>query len=129
MGRWLLALLAIGCGDVVPKDDPPDGPPPPGFKVLSFQELGVLPQPTVLQGRDTARSEMLWGKSVWTFGTTVLNKAATDGKNWHTNSFATTTDLVGNDGLMGLSEKLDTAGTPARLLNPTPDEASYNTNH
>jgi Domain of unknown function (DUF4185) len=130
MRRWLLVLLAMGCGQVVPNDDPDaGGAPPAGFRLVAGQQLGVLPQSTVLQGRDNARSMLVWGKSVWTFGTTVLNKPASDGKNWHTNSFAMTDDLVGNDGVTRFSEKLDNAGTPARILQPTADEAAYNANH
>jgi Domain of unknown function (DUF4185) len=130
MRRWLLPLVVIGCGEVIPSSDPPDGgPPPPGFRVVSYQQLGLVPQPSVVQGRDAARSALLWGRSVWTFGTTVLNKAGADGKNWHINSFSTTNDLLGNDGLIGFSEKLDSAGVPARILEPTPDEAEYNANH
>src|SRR5258706_13801524 len=125
MVRVLLVLLAAGCGTVIPRDE---GPPrtPPAFKVVSFQELGIVPQQSVVQGQDSARSALRWGKSVWTFGTTVLNKAAADGISWHTNSFAITDDVVGNDGLARFSEKLDIAGTPARLLAPTADEAMFN---
>jgi len=66
----------------------------PGFKTVSFQELGLIPQPSVIRGRDGARSTALWGKSVWTFNTTVLNQADVDGRNWHNNSFATTDDMI-----------------------------------
>lgn len=129
--RWLpvLVVVVVGCGKVLPNGEGMDGPPPPGFKVVSFQELGVVPQPAVVQGRDNARSAQLWGKNVWTFGTTVLNKAAADGKFWHANSFSTTEDTVGNDGLTGFTERLDAAGAPVRVLAPTADEATYNTNH
>jgi hypothetical protein len=129
MSRWLVVLAAMGCGDVVPRPVDAAGTPPPGFRLVAYQELGLVPQPSVVQGRDAARSSLLWNKSVWTFGTTVLNKTADDGKNWHTNSFSTTDDLSGNDGVMALTETLDDAGTPARLLVPTRDEAAYNANH
>jgi hypothetical protein len=129
MSRWLAVLVAMGCGDVVPRPVDAAGTPPPGFRLIAYQELGLVPQPSLVQGRDAARSSLLWNKSVWTFGTTVLNKAGDDGKNWHTNSFSTTDDLFGNDGLVAFSEKLDNAGTPARLLQPTADEAAYNANH
>jgi hypothetical protein len=129
MARWLVVLVAVGCGDVVPKPIDAAGVPPPGFKLVAYQELGLVPQLAVVQGRDSARSMLLWNKSVWAFGTTVLHKAADDGKNWHTNSFATTDDLFGNDGLVAFTEKLDMAGTPVRLIHPTADEAAYNTNH
>jgi hypothetical protein len=134
MSRWLL-LAMIGCGNVIsipdaPSDpDAPGGPPPPAFKVVSFQELGRVPQAGVIQARDGARSALLWGKSVWTFNTTVLNTNDVDGKNWHNNSFATTDDLVGNDGVKVLTETLDAAGAPVRLLDPTTDEADYNSKH
>jgi hypothetical protein len=129
MARWLVVLVAMGCGDVVPRPVDAAGTPPPGFRLVAYQELGLVPQPTLVQGRDAARSSLLFNKSVWTFGTTVLNKNADDGKNWHTNSFSTTDDLFGNDGLVAFTEKLDTSGTPARLLPPTADETSYNANH
>jgi hypothetical protein len=134
MWRWLTVLIAMGCGQVDPPQDPPrDGPPggspPPGFKTVSFQELGLIPQPSVIRGRDGARSAALWGKSVWTFNTTVLNQNDVEGRNWHNNSFASTDDMVGNDGVGGFTETLDGAGAPVRLLGPTPDEAAYNANH
>jgi hypothetical protein len=127
MWRWFVVLLVMGCGNVIPRPEP--GGTPPAFEVVSFQQLGLVPQQSVVQGQDSARSALRWGKSVWTFGTTVLNKAAADGISWHTNSFAITDDLMGNDGLARFNEKLDTAGTPARLLGPTPDEAMFNASH
>jgi hypothetical protein len=133
MRRWLAVLIAMGCGQVDapvdPPQDGPGGPPAPGFKTVSFQELGLIPQPSVIRGRDGARSAALWGRSVWTFNTTVLNQNDVDGRNWHNNSFATTGDLIGNDGVGGFAETLDGAGAPVRILAPTVDEAAYNANH
>jgi hypothetical protein len=128
MYRWLLVLIATGCGQVIPSTDAA-GMPEPGFKVVSFQELGLIPQASVIQGRDGARSAPLWGRSVWTFNTTVLNQNDVDGKNWHNSSFSTTDDLVGNDGVGMFTEKLDMAGAPVRLIRTTADEATYNANH
>lgn len=132
--RWLLVLIAMGCGQVNAPEGPPRdgslaGPPPPGFKTVSFQELGLIPYPSVIRGRDGARSAVLWGRSVWTFNTTVLNSNDVDGRNWHNNSFAFTDDVVGSDGVAGLTETLDAAGAPVRILEPTQDEAAYNANH
>ncbi|HSR95575.1 MAG TPA: DUF4185 domain-containing protein [Kofleriaceae bacterium] len=132
--RWLLVLIAMGCGEVnAPPSPPGDGaaamPPPPGFKTVSFQELGLIPQPSVIRGRDGARSASLWGKSVWTFNTTVLNQNDVEGRNWHNNSFAFTDDVAGSDGVAGLTETLDAAGAPVRILGPTQDEAAYNADH
>src|SRR5262245_34333508 len=60
---------------------------------------------------------------------TVLNQNDVDGRNWHNNSFATTDDVIGNDGVGGFTETLDGAGAPVRILAPTVDEAAYNANH
>jgi hypothetical protein len=131
MARWLVLLVLLGCGHVVSGTDAQgEAPPPsPGFKVVSFQEVGLVPQASVIQARDGARSTLLWGKSVWTFDTTVLNENDVYGKNWHNSSFSATADLAGSDGLGGFIDTLDTAGAPVRLLEPTADEAAYNANH
>jgi hypothetical protein len=129
MSRWLLLTVLVGCGHVVPGADARDEPPSPGFRVVSFQEIGLVPQASVIQSRNGARSTLLWGKSVWTYDTTVLNTNDVDGKNWHNNSFSTTADVVGSDGLGAFAETLDTAGAPVRLLETTGDEAAYNANH
>jgi hypothetical protein len=132
--RWLPLLIAMGCGQVnAPPGPPADAaaaaPPQPGFRTVSFQELALIPQPGVIRGRDGARSAALWGKSVWTFNTTVLNQNDIEGRNWHNNSFAFTDDVVGSDGVAGLTETLDAAGAPVRILEATQDEAAYNANH
>jgi hypothetical protein len=124
---WVIVLLAA-CGTV---ESAPDAvvPRDPAVRLVSFQEIEVIPQATSIQGRSGGRSALLWGKSVWTFGTTVLNAADAAGTNWHASSMSTSDDLIGSDGIVGFVEQTDTAGAPVIFLPPTAAEASYNELH
>jgi hypothetical protein len=101
----------------------------PGSFGAKAVELGIVPQASTIQGRDGGQSGLVWGRSVWTFGDTVLNQNDAAGSNWHHNSFSITDDLVGRDGLSGFTERTDAAGAPDYLLAPSPDEASFNDAH
>ncbi len=101
---------------------------PDSFGARSI-ELGIVPQSSTIQGRDGGPSGVVWGHSVWTFGDTVLNVSDAQGTNWHHNSYSFTDDLVGSDGISGLSERTDAAGAPEYLLAPTADEATFNDAH
>lgn len=59
----------------------------PNVSVIAAEEVGLLPRSTWVQGRDGGPSALAFGRSVWTFGDTVLNQPAADGSNWHTNSY------------------------------------------
>ena len=112
----MIALLLLACRS--------DGP-----QVQRAEEVGVMEQSAAIQGRDGGQSALLWGRSVWTYGDTVLNVADEDGRNWHHNSVSWSDDLDSSDGLGGYTEPLDSAGAPAYLMPPTAEEASFNDAH
>lgn len=93
------------------------------------KELGVLEKTPGVQGRDGAVSALLWGRSVWDFGDTVLDVPDEHGENWHHNSFAYTSDLDARDGLTGFEQRTDDAGAPAYFIAPTDDEWAFNHAH
>lgn len=112
----MLPLLLLACS--------PDGP-----RVSSAEEIGVLEQSEAIQGRDGGQSALLFGRSVWIYGDTVLNVSDQDGRNWHHNSVSWSDDLDASDGLTGFEEPLDAAGAPAYLIAPTEEEAAFNEAH
>ena len=112
----MLILLLAACK--------PDGPP-----VRSAEEIGVVEQSADIQGRDGGQSARLFGRSVWTFGDTVLNVPDEEGRNWHHNSVSWTDDDDASDGLSGFVEPLDSVGAPAYLIPPTDEEAAFNDAH
>lgn len=95
----------------------------------TVEPLGIVPQSSAIQGRDGGQSGLAFGRSVWTFGDTVLNAPDAEGVTWHQNSWSFTDDLVAADGIDGLTEPTDPAGAPVYLVAPTPDEAAYNAAH
>jgi hypothetical protein len=116
---WLAVMAwAAGCGG-----------PEPAFEVVSAEERGLVAQAATIQGRDGGSSALLWGRSVWTFGDTVLNVPDEDGAQWHHNSFSITEDLVAADGIAGFVEPPDGAGAPRYFLAPTAEEQAFNDAH
>ena len=93
------------------------------------KEMGTLEKMPGVQGRDGAVSALLWGRSVWDFGDTVLDVNDVNGENWHHNSFAYTSDLDARDGLTGFEQRTDDAGAPVYFLAPTDDEWAFNHAH
>lgn len=93
------------------------------------KELGVLEKMPGVQGRDGAVSALLWGRSVWDFGDTVLEVSDVNGENWHHNSFSYTSDLDARDGLTGFEQRTDDAGAPVYFVAPTDDEWAFNHAH
>lgn len=112
----MLLLLLAACK--------PDGP-----AVASAAEIGVVEQSADIQGRDGGQSARLFGRSVWTFGDTVLNVPDDQGRNWHHNSVSWTDDEDAGDGVTGFTEPLDAAGAPAYLIAPSEQEAAFNDAH
>jgi hypothetical protein len=108
-------MVLTGCGE-----------PSLGARV---EPLGTIPQPATIQGRDGGRSGLVFGRSVWTFGDTVLDAPDAEGVTWHQNSWSFTEDLVAGDGIGGLTERTDPAGAPTYFIAPTADEAAYNAAH
>ena len=86
------------------------------------KEMGTLEKMPGVQGRDGAVSALLWGRSVWDFGDTVLDVNDVNGENWHPNSFAYTSVLDARDGLTGFEQRTDDAGAPVYFVAPTDDE-------
>ena len=133
-GLWLIGVLAA-CGTVESGTsdarETADAPVPrdPALRRVSFQEIEVIPQAASIQGRGGGRSALLWGKSIWTFGTTVLNLNDASASNWHFSSMSSTDDLVGSDGVVGFVERADSAGAPCTFLEPTADEVTFNELH
>lgn len=111
-----LALFALGCDA-------------PAVQPESSASLGVVTQSSAIVGRDGGASALLWGKSVWSFGDTVIAAPDADGQTWHHNSFAVTDDLTGADGIAGLDDPRDAAGAPRYLTPPTEDERAFNLRH
>lgn len=102
---------------------------PSGPAVRSAEEIGVVEQSELIQGRDGGQSAALFGRSVWAYGDTVLNVEDEEGRNWHHNSVSWTEDEDASDGLTGFVEPLDGAGAPAYLMAPTEEEAAFNDAH
>jgi hypothetical protein len=102
------------------------GEPSLGAKV---EPLGTIAQSPTIQGRDGGSSGLVFGRSVWSFGDTVLDAPDAAGVNWHQNSWSFTDDLVATDGIRGLTERTDAAGAPTYFIAPTPDEAAYDAEH
>lgn len=114
----LLSVLTLtGCSD------------PAELTVLASSEIAVLPQNEIITGRDGGQSGLLFGKSVWAYGDTVLVTPDTTGTNWHHNSFSSTSDFNGADGIDGFTEPVDAVGAPMYLVPPTDDEETFNVAH
>lgn len=113
----LILLSAAACNRL---------PPAP---LESAVELEVMEQAAEIEGRDGGYSALLWGRSVWVYGDTVLTVPDVDGETWHHNSFSVTSDLDASDGLTGFEEPLDAAGAPAYFIAPTAEEEAFNVAH
>jgi hypothetical protein len=104
-------------------------PPAPAFRVVQARELGPLPQPAVIKGRDGGYSGLFAGRSVWMYGDTVLAQAGEDGTGWRNNTASLTSDLAAADGIGGFSEETDGKGAPRELFPQTADERAFNEAH
>jgi hypothetical protein len=96
--------------------------------VVSARAIGIVTQPAVVSGRDGGESRLLWGRSVWVFGDTVLGAPDEEGSTWHHNSLSFTDDLDASDGLT-LDIRPDAAGAPAYAVPPTAEEKAFNDAH
>ncbi len=117
--RWsllsTLPLLVMACGS------------DPGVTLGAAEDLGTVSQAPNIRGRDGALSTRVFGRSVWTFGDTVLEDADARGENWHHNSYASAT---GTGAALTLTDPPgDATGAPAYLLPPAPDEQAFNDAH
>jgi hypothetical protein len=84
--------------------------------VVEAREVGALEQSAKIQGRDGGGSAVVWDRTVFIFGDTVLNVPDVEGETWHHNSFSSTLDSDASDGIGPLSEPLDEAGAPRNLI-------------
>jgi len=117
----MLVVLA-GCGGPEPAGEPE-------AVVVRVREVGPLRFAPVIRGRDGGYSAAFRGASVWTFGDTVLEKAAVDGERWRSSTWCATRDFDASDGLDDLADPLDAAGAPGEFLPFTEEEAAFNREH
>jgi hypothetical protein len=101
----------------------------PGPRAEAAVEIAVLEQSEAIVGRDGGQSALLWDRSVWIYGDTVLSIEDEWGRTWHHNSFSITEDLDASDGIGGFVEPLDPAGAPLHLIPPTSAEKAFNEAH
>ena len=99
------------------------------LKVRSAEEIGVVEQSPAIVGRDGGGSGLAWGRSVWTYGDTVLGVPDERGATWHHNSYGVTSDFDASDGIGGFGSALDAEGAPAYFIAPTHDEWAFNELH
>ncbi|MFO0549628.1 MAG: DUF4185 domain-containing protein [Polyangiaceae bacterium] len=112
-------LLLFGCSQA-----------DPAFEVREAKEIGLVPNAPDIIGRDGGDSAVVWGRSVWLYGDTVLTIDDDVGTNWHSNSASSTTDLDASDGLGDFVEEHEaTSGAVAYFLPETDDEARFNSAH
>jgi len=114
---WALVSLLVGCTSR-----------PPGASVLDAGEVGTLTQSARIVGRDGATSARLFGQEIWAFGDTFLAVKNAQGTSFVSNTFATSAGQV-TDGGLTLLDRLDDAGAPDQLVQPTPDELAFDQAH
>jgi len=109
------------------------GPPHPGAlgipPIVSATDLGPLRQNADIRGRDGGWSAAWNGRSIWTFGDTVLKVPGHDGDSWSDNSLSWTMDLDGSDGIVLDHDRLDATGAPVEAIPLTRKEAAFNFLH
>jgi len=103
--------------------------PPPIPPVISATDIGTVQQNPVIYGRDGTFSTLFQGKSVWTFGDTVLSVPGREGKFWDDNSLSWTTYVNASNGITLEHDLLDNTGAPVEFLPYTQAELKYNRDH
>ncbi len=111
-----LAPLLAGCADAGPV-------------VASAEELSVLEQSSAIEGRDGGSSARVFGRSVWTYGDTVLTIPDDREQTWHHNSVSWTEDEDASNGITGFLEPMEASGAPRHFIEPTPEELAFNLAH
>ncbi len=104
---------------------------PPAARVQDAGEIGTLQQSSRVVGRDGPASALVWAHELWTFGDTFLSLDNAEGTNFVSNTFATSANQLSstNAGSLSLADRLDDAGAPDQLLQPTPGEEAYDLAH
>ncbi|MBS2031709.1 MAG: DUF4185 domain-containing protein [Deltaproteobacteria bacterium] len=100
----------------------------PAGKVAKVEELGALQQSPLIVGRDGAETARVWGQEVWAFGDTFLSVPNAQGFNFVSNTFSISATAV-IDGGLALADRLDDAGAPLSLFQPTSDELAVDLAH
>lgn len=114
----LLALLCAGC--------PEEDREPAALVVVEAAGIGVLGQTPPVTGRDGGASGLAFGRSVWTFGDTVLAQTDQAGTTWHTNSFGVADPAAWRD---GLASPVDPVGAPIYFVPLSDEERAWNALH
>lgn len=119
-GTWLAAacVALAACR--------PNAPP---IAVASVEELGAMPVPASVQGRDGGVSGYFDGRSVWVYGDTVATSAGTYPTTWRNNTMSWTTDLNASDGISNMVQPTDVMGAPREFFPRTQDEEAFNRRH
>jgi len=97
--------------------------------VVSAKSLAAIEKSPLIEGRDGGASAYAFGRSVWTFGDTVINIADDHGQSWHHNSVSWTSDMDARDGITAFTEPLEASGAPRHFIPPSPDELEFNLAH
>jgi hypothetical protein len=112
----LLSLSLAACGEKA------------AVRATRAKEIGVVSQPNIT-GRDGGTSAQLWGRSVWTFGDSVVATKDAEEQTWHHNSYAFASSVDLASGRLELTSPADEVGSPRYLVAPTQEEASFNAAH
>ena len=97
------------------------------WPVLRATDLGILPNPRVISGRDGGYSGVFAGRSVWPYGDTSFQRTSGEG-HMASNTWAFSDDVDASDGIR-FTFPVDQAGDPALFLTYTPAEHDYNVAH
>lgn len=100
----------------------------PGADVVvrSATVEGVVDRPDGLTGRDGGGSAAVFGRSVWTYGDTVLSTPDEAGGTWHTNSFDLRDPVAWRT---DFDTPRDSVGAPRFLIELTDDERAFDRDH
>lgn len=96
------------------------------LRVLDAAEVSVLPRHAAIRGRDGGPSALFQGRSVWTFGDTVLEQPDERGETWHTNSWQHADPSRWRD---EQEQPLDGAGVPALFIDLSEEERAWDEAH
>lgn len=99
------------------------------FEVVGVADLGPLEDPEGIKSRDGGYSAGVDGRSVWVYGDSVLSLEGEDGSSWRHNTWSWTDDFDASDGMTGFEQRVDEAGAPVLLFEPTDAESGFFERH
>lgn len=119
--RRILLLVAVlaGC----------NSEPPPAPDIPAVTDLGVIPWPPGVNGRDGGSSTRVGNRSIWIYGDTTVDRPGVDGRQWRHNSVSWSADFWAFDGISDWGQITDELGVPAELMPQTADERTFNDLH